>query len=51
MTIPPLLRYITAGGLYYIGVVMLAGLMRTLNDIRNGLRASRDTEHVPHKLS
>jgi hypothetical protein len=48
------LRYIAAGGLYCVGVLILADLLRTMNYIRNERRAremARARERVPYKLS
>jgi hypothetical protein len=43
------MRYFLAGGLYCIGVLVLADLRRTFIYIRNERRAQR--QRVPHKLS
>lgn len=44
------MRYFLAGGLYCIGVLVLADLWRTCNYIRNERRASQ-RQRVPRKLS
>ena len=46
-----ILRYIAAGGLYCVGVLILADLLKTMNYIRNERRAREARERVPYKLS